>query len=237
MKNNLIRLNKYISNSGLCTRREADNYILNGRVSVDGKTITILGSKILTNSKVRVDGKLIVNKQFKYLLLNKPSDFDLNKNNNKNIFNLVKSSKVEELDTDEVINNDFLGLVVLSNDKSFNYEFVKSLNQKKQLFHIKLDKELYSENKEQIKKTNSKKIKISSIDYVSSSSNNEIGIELTTDSVSNIYKIFEKLDYKIVSLDRVLLANFSKKDLGRGKWRFIEKIELSNFSSFWGCPN
>ena len=232
MKNNLIRLNKYISNSGLCTRREADNYILNGRVSVDGKTITILGSKILTNSKVRVDGKLIVNKQFKYLLLNKPSDFDLNKNNNKNIFNLVKSSKVEELDTDEVINNDFLGLVVLSNDKSFNHEFVKSLNQKKQLFHIKLDKELCSENKEQIRKTNSKKIKISSIDYVSSSSKNEIGIELTTESVSNIYKIFEKLDYKIVSLDRVLLANFSKKDLGRGKWRFIEKIELSNFSSF-----
>jgi len=232
MKNNLIRLNKYISNSGMCTRREADNYILNGRVSVDGKTITILGSKILTNSKVRVDGKLIVNKQFKYLLLNKPSDFDLNKNNNKNIFNLVKSSKVEELDTDEVINNDFLGLVVLSNDKSFNHEFVKNLNQKKQLFHIKLDKELCSENKEQIRKNNSKKIKISSVDYVSSSSKNEIGIELTTESVSNIYKIFEKLDYKIVSLDRVLLDNFSKKDLGRGKWRFIEKIELSNFSSF-----
>ena len=232
MKNNLIRLNKYISNSGLCTRREADNYILNGRVSVDGKTISILGSKILTNSKVRVDGKLIVNKQFKYLLLNKPSDFDLNKNNNKNIFNLVKSSKVEELDTDEIINNDFLGLVVLSNDKSFNHEFLKSLNQKKQLFHIKLDNELCSENKEQIRKTNSKKIKISSIDYVSSSSKNEIGIELTTDSVSNIYNIFKKLDYKIVSLDRVLLANFSKKDLGRGKWRFIEKIELSNFSSF-----
>ena len=232
MKNNLIRLNKYISNSGLCTRREADNYILNGRVLVDGKTITILGSKILTNSKVRVDGKLIVNKQFKYLLLNKPSDFDLNKNNNKNIFNLVKSSKVEELDTDEVINNDFLGLVVLSNDKSFNHEFLKSLNQKKQLFHIKLDNELCSENKEQIRKTNSKKIKIYSIDYVSSSSKNEIGIELTTDSVSNIYNIFKKLDYKIVSLDRVLLANFSKKDLGRGKWRFIEKIELSNFSSF-----
>ena len=221
-----------MSNSGLCTRREADNYILNGRVSVDGKTITILGSKILTNSKVRVDGKLIVNKQFKYLLLNKPSDFDLNKNNNKNIFNLVKSSKVEELDTDEVINNDFLGLVVLSNDKSFNHEFLKSLNQKKQLFHIKLDNELCSENKEQIRKTNSKKIKIYSIDYVSSSSKNEIGIELTTDSVSNIYNIFKKLDYKIVSLDRVLLANFSKKDLGRGKWRFIEKIELSNFSSF-----
>ena len=232
MKNNLIRLNKYISNSGLCTRREADNYILNGRVSVDGKTITILGSKFLTNSKVRVDGKLIVNKQFKYLLLNKPSDFDLNKNNNKNIFNLVKSSKVEELDTDEVINNDFLGLVVLSNDKSFNHEFLKSLNQKKQLFHIKLDNELCSENKEQIRKTNSKKIKIYSIDYVSSSSKNEIGIELTTDTVSNIYNIFKKLDYKIVSLDRVLLANFSKKDLGRGKWRFIEKIELSNFSSF-----
>ena len=232
MKNNLIRLNKYISNSGLCTRREADNYILNGRVLVDGKTITILGSKILTNSKVRVDGKLIVNKQFKYLLLNKPSDFDLNKNNNKNIFNLVKSSKVEELDTDEVINNDFLGLVVLSNDKSFNHEFLKSLNQKKQLFHIKLDNELCSENKEQIRKTNSKKIKIYSIDYVSSSSKNEIGIELTTDSISNIYNIFKKLDYKIVSLDRVLLANFSKKDLGRGKWRFIEKIELSNFSSF-----
>jgi len=232
MKNNLIRLNKYISNSGLCTRREADNYILNGRVSVDGKTITILGSKILTNSKVRVDSKLIFNKEFKYLLLNKPSDFDLNKNNKKNIFNLVKSSKVEELATDEIIINDFLGLVILSNDKSFNHEFIKSINQKKQLFHIKLDNELCSENKDQIRKISSKKIKIFSIDYVSSSSKNEIGIELTTDSVTNIYKIFEKLNYKIVSLDRVLLANFSKKDLGRGKWRFIEKIELSNFSSF-----
>jgi len=228
----LIRLNKYISNSGLCTRREADNYILNGRVSVDGKTITILGSKILTNSKVRVDSKLIFNKEFKYLLLNKPSDFDLNKNNKKNIFNLVKSSKVEELATDEIIINDFLGLVILSNDKSFNHEFIKSINQKKQLFHIKLDNELCSENKDQIRKISSKKIKIFSIDYVSSSSKNEIGIELTTDSVTNIYKIFEKLNYKIVSLDRVLLANFSKKDLGRGKWRFIEKIELSNFSSF-----
>ena len=232
MKNNLIRLNKYISNSGLCTRREADNYILNGRVSVDGKIITILGSKILTNSKVRVDSKLIFNKEFKYLLLNKPSDFDLNKNNKKNIFNLVKSSKVEELATDEIIINDFLGLVILSNDKSFNHEFIKSINQKKQLFHIKLDNELCSENKDQIRKISSKKIKIFSIDYVSSSSKNEIGIELTTESITNIYKIFEKLNYKIVSLDRVLLANFSKKDLGRGKWRFIEKIELSNFSSF-----
>ncbi len=232
MKNNLIRLNKYISNSGLCTRREADNYILNGRVSVDGKIITILGSKILTNSKVRVDSKLIFNKEFKYLLLNKPSDFDLNKNNKKNIFNLVKSSKVEELATDEIIINDFLGLVILSNDKSFNHEFIKSINQKKQLFHIKLDNELCSENKDQIRKISSKKIKVFSIDYVSSSSKNEIGIELTTESVTNIYKIFEKLNYKIVSLDRVLLANFSKKDLGRGKWRFIEKIELSNFSSF-----
>lgn len=232
MKNNLIRLNKYISNSGLCTRREADNYILNGRVSVDGKIITILGSKILTKSKVRVDSKLIFNKEFKYLLLNKPSDFDLNKNNKKNIFNLVKSSKVEELATDEIIINDFLGLVILSNDKSFNHEFIKSINQKKQLFHIKLDNELCSENKDQIRKISSKKIKVFSIDYVSSSSKNEIGIELTTESVTNIYKIFEKLNYKIVSLDRVLLANFSKKDLGRGKWRFIEKIELSNFSSF-----
>ena len=232
MKNNLIRLNKYISNSGLCTRREADNYILNGRVSVDGKIITILGSKILTNSKVRVDSQLIFNKEFKYLLLNKPSDFDLNKNNKKNIFNLVKSSKVEELATDEIIINDFLGLVILSNDKSFNHEFIKSINQKKQLFHIKLDNELCSENKDQIRKISSKKIKVFSIDYVSSSSKNEIGIELTTESVTNIYKIFEKLNYKIVSLDRVLLANFSKKDLGRGKWRFIEKIELSNFSSF-----
>ena len=107
-----------------------------------------------------------------------------------------------------------------------------SINQKKQLFQIKLNNELCSENIDQIRKISSKKIKIFSIDYVSSLSKNEIGIELTTENVSNIYKIFEKLNHKILSLDRVLLANFSKKDLGRGKWRFIEKIELSNFSSF-----
>lgn len=232
MKSNLVRLNKFISNSGLCTRREADSYILNGRVSVNGNIISILGSKISTDSEVKIDNKLITNKQFKYILLNKPYDFDLNRNNKKNVFTLVKSSKVEELEIEEIIQNEFLGLVVMSNDKSFNKDFVKNLNKKKQLFHLKLDKELSSDHKKQIENTNSKKIKILSVDYVNFSSMNEIGVELTTASISNIYQIFENLNYRILSLDRVLLANLSKKELSRGKWRYINKIELINFNSF-----
>ncbi|MBL6649245.1 MAG: hypothetical protein ISP56_03175 [Flavobacteriaceae bacterium] len=232
MKSNLVRLNKFISNSGLCTRREADSYILNGRVSVNGNIISILGSKISTDSEVKIDNKLITNKQFKYILLNKPYDFDLNRNNKKNVFTLVKSSKVEELEIEEIIQNEFLGLVVMSNDKSFNKDFVKNLNKKKQLFHLKLDKELSSDHKKQIENINSKKIKILSVDYVNFSSMNEIGVELTTASISNIYQIFENLNYRILSLDRVLLANLSKKELSRGKWRYINKIELINFNSF-----
>jgi len=232
MKSNLVRLNKFISNSGLCTRREADSYILNGRVSVNGNIISILGSKISTDSEVKIDNKLITNKQFKYILLNKPYDFDLNRNNKKNVFTLVKSSKVEELEIEEIIQNEFLGLVVMSNDKSFNKDFVKNLNKKKQLFHLKLDKELSSDHKKQIENINSKKIKILSVDYVNFSSMNEIGVELTTASISNIYQIFENLNYRILSLDRVLFANLSKKELSRGKWRYINKIELINFNSF-----
>ena len=232
MKSNLVRLNKFISNSGLCTRREADSYILNGRVSVNGNIISILGSKISTDSEVKIDNKLITNKQFKYILLNKPYDFDLNRNNKKNVFTLVKSSKVEELEIEEIIQNEFLGLVVMSNDKSFIKDFVKNLNKKKQLFHLKLDKELSSDHKKQIENINSKKIKILSVDYVNFSSMNEIGVELTTASISNIYQIFENLNYRILSLDRVLLANLSKKELSRGKWRYINKIELINFNSF-----
>ena len=117
----MIRLNKYISNSGLCTRREADAYIVDGRVKVDKKIVKTLGYKVSFNAEVRVDNQIIVPYLYSYIVLNKPIDFKLKGENN--IYNLLNSSKIDNLIITEKNIDDLKGLVVFSNDIEFNKNF------------------------------------------------------------------------------------------------------------------
>ena len=225
----MIRLNKYISNSGLCTRREADTYIVDGRVKVDKKIVKTLGYKVLLNAEVRVDNQIIVPYLYSYIVLNKPIDFKLKGENN--IYNLLNSSKIDNLIITEKNIDDLKGLVVFSNDIEFNKNFRTFLTKIKQLFHVKFKNPISLENLHFLSKNKSKNLKIISVDFVNNTDNNEIGLELITDHYLNVIGLLKSLKNEIISIDRVLIDNISKKKLSRGKWRFLTDKELSNFKS------
>jgi len=225
----VIRLNKYISNSGLCTRREADAYIVDGRVKVDKKVVKTLGHKVSLNAEVRVDNQIIVPYLHSYIVLNKPIDFKLNGKNN--IYNLLSSSKIDNLILTEKNIDDLKGLVVFSNDIEFNKNFRTFLTKINQLFHIKFNNPISLENLDFLKKNKSKNLKIISVDFVNNTSKNEIGLEIISDNYLNVISLLKSLNNDILSIDRVLIDNISKKKLSRGKWRLLTDIELSNFKS------
>lgn len=233
MEIQLVRLNKYISNSGLCTRREADDYIQSGRVFVNNKLVEKLGLKISLNDEVKVDGDLIYPYKFHYLLLNKPLDFDFNISGKKNVLHLMSSLNAVNLRPIQPTVKQFSGLVLISNDNQFNNNISKRFNSFKQLFHIRLKNVISIEDLHSIKNSpNSKNIEIISIDFVTDGLQNELGLEVSSGKQSSILNLFEKYNHKVISIDRVLLAGLSKKDLPRGKWRTLKKQELVNLNSF-----
>jgi 23S rRNA pseudouridine2605 synthase len=233
MESQLVRLNKYISNSGLCTRREADDYIQSGRVFVNNKLVEKLGLKISLNDEVKVDGDLIYPYKFHYLLLNKPLNFDFNISGKKNVLHLMSSLNAVNLRPIQPTVKQFSGLVLISNDNQFNNNISKRFNSFKQLFHIRLKNVISIEDLHSIKNSpNSKNIEIISIDFVTDGLQNELGLEVSSGKQSSILNLFEKYNHKVISIDRVLLAGLSKKDLPRGKWRTLKKQELVNLNSF-----
>ena len=233
MENQLVRLNKYVSNSGLCTRREADNYIQSGRVSVNNKLVEKLGSKISVNDEVKVDGNLIFPYNFHYLLLNMPIDFDFNHSVKKNALNLMSSLNTSNLSPIQATVKQFSGLVLISNDTRFNNSISEKFNSFKQLFQIKLKNVISNEDLNSIKNSlDSRNIEIISINFITNGLKNELGLEVRAGRMSSIVNLFEKYNHKVISIDRVMLFGLTKKDLPRGKWRPLKKQELINLNSF-----
>ena len=233
MESQLVRLNKYISNSGLCTRREADYYIQSGRVFVNNKLVEKLGLKISLNDEVKVYVDLIYPYKFHYFLLNKPLDFDFNISGKKNVLHLMSSLNAVNLRPIQPTVKQFSGLVLISNDNQFNNNISKRFNSFKQLFHIRLKNVISIEDLHSIKNSpNSKNIEIISIDFVTDGLQNELCLEVSSGKQSSILNLFEKYNHKVISIDRVLLAWLSKKDLPRGKWITLKKQELVNLNSF-----
>ena len=232
----LVRLNKFIANSGKCNRREADEYISQGRVSVNNKIIVRLGSKVSLKDCVKLDGRKVFPIKMQYIILNKPKGFHCisSKTNSKTIFSLLSSIK----EKNRIISLDFLkenhtGLIILSNDAEFIIQINAKKNLIKQIFHLKLDVDFLQKDLNNIKDLDvNDKLKIKSINYVDGANKNEIGIELSIHNIKDLEKLLLDFNYKIISLDRVLFSNFTKKDLSRGQWRNITKQELINLKSF-----
>jgi len=233
MEIKLVRLNKYVSNSGLCTRREADDYISSGRVSVNNELVVKLGSKVSLDDEVKVDGKIIFPYDFQYLLLNKPLDFDFNISGKKNVLNLLSSLNAVNLTPTQITVKQFSGLVLISNDNDFNNIISKKFGSFKQLFEIKLRDNISNEDLNSIKNSSdSNNIEIISINYVNDGLKNELGLEVRASRMSSIVNLFEKYNHKVISIDRVIIAGLSKKELPRGKWRLLKKQEVVNLNSF-----
>lgn len=231
----LIRLNKYISQSGLCSRRSADQFIISGKVKVNNKLCKELGTKVCIDDKVTVNNKLIKPERNTYILLNKPKDYiSTNKDthNRKIVFDLIKGVN-ERLFSVGRLDRKTTGLLLLTNDGNIAKKLTHPSHKIKKIYSVTLEKNISETEINQINKgliIDDELIKVDSIKRLEK--NNEVGIEIHIGKNRIVRKIFENIDHKILKLDRVLFGPFTKKDLPRGKWRKLKEQEIRNLKNF-----
>lgn len=228
-----IRLNKYIGNSGICSRREADTYIATGLITVNGKIINEMGYKVKISDDVRFDGRRINPEPNTYVLLNKPKGFATTDSNAKGmtVMDLVANATTSKIKPFGRLGRNATGLLLFTNDDEFVQKFTKKGITR--LFHIELDKNLKAEHIKKIKEgltIEGKEIAVDEISYVDNSPKSEVGLKIKHTGNSVIRTIFEHLGYDVVRVDCVTLGPLTKKDLPRGRWRHLTEKELSMFS-------
>lgn len=228
-----IRLNKYVANSGVCSRREADTYIAAGLVTVNGKIINEMGYKVQLVDDVRFDGRRLNPEPNTYVLLNKPKGFSTTDSNAKGmtVMDLVANATTAKIKPFGRLGRNATGLLLFTNDDEFVQKFSKKGIAR--LFHIELDKNLKAEHLKKIKEgltIEGVEITIDEISYVDNSPKSEIGLKIKHTGNSIIRTIFEHLGYDVVRVDCVTLGPLTKKDLPRGRWRTLTEKELSLFS-------
>ena len=228
-----IRLNKYIANSGVCSRREADMYIATGQVSVNGEIINEMGYKVKLEDDVRFDGSRINPEAKAYVLLNKPKGFSVTTSNEKGmtVMDLVAPATKSRIQPIGRLGRNATGLLLFTNDEKLMQKLTNSKAGLPRLFHIELDKNLKGEDLEKIAKgiiVEGKKIFVEDISYVNGSPKKEIGLKIRNVGNSVIRTIFEHLDYQVVRVDCVTIASLTKKDLPRGKYKHLSQQEINN---------
>ncbi len=230
----LIRLNKYIANAGICSRREADKLIESGAVTVNGKIISELGYKVNPADIVAYGGTPIKREKNVYVLLNKPKDYITTLDDpegRKTVMELVKNAGRERIFPVGRLDRNTTGLLLLTNDGELTARLTHPKYEVKKVYHVHLNKTLKREDMQRIAdgiELEDGFIKADAIDYVGDGSDKkEIGIELHSGKNRIVRRIFETLDYEVVRLDRVVFAGLTKKDLQRGRWRFLTEKEVS----------
>lgn len=230
----LIRLNKYVSNSGVCSRREADVLIAAGSVTVNGEPVTEMGHKVKRNDEVRFDGRLLDPVKKEYVLLNKPKDFTTqgrNEHGNRTAIGLISKASKAELKPVGKMGKDATGLLLFTNDGELTKRLNSPKNGLRKIFHIELSKPLRSADLKKIQEgltVDGKVVKVQEASYVDNAPKTQIGIELFSSRSKIVPRIFETLGYDILKIDRVVFANLTKKDLPRGHWRYLTEQEIIN---------
>lgn len=227
-----IRLNKYIANSGVCSRREADMYIATGQVSVNGKVIDQMGYKVQPGDEVKFDGARIQPDPNTYVLLNKPKGFATTTSNEKGntVMDLVANSTKARIKPIGRLGRNATGLLLFTNDAETVAKFTNSPKAPARLFHIELDKNLKADDLRTIKegfKIDGKEIIVEDISYVDKAPKKEVGLKIKHTGTSIIRTVFEHFGYQVVRVDCVTIGNLTKKDLSRGRWRHLTEQEVS----------
>jgi 23S rRNA pseudouridine2605 synthase len=228
----LVRLNKYLSNAGICSRREADAFIAAGVVKVNGEIITQLGYKISPGDKVQFGGDSVHKEKSVYILLNKPRGYITtcdDPQERDTVLDLVQGVKERVYPVGRLDRNTS-GLLLLTNDGDLAKTLMHPRYNVAKIYNVVLDKPLTPDDIEKIRKGIGLEdgfIKVDAIEYVEGAdSRNEIGVEIHSGKNRIIRRIFESLGYRVDKLDRVLYASLTKKNLPRGKWRFLEENEV-----------
>jgi 23S rRNA pseudouridine2605 synthase len=227
-----IRLNKYIANSGICSRRDADVHIATGLVSVNGKVVTEMGYKVKLEDDVRYDGARINPEKKAYVLLNKPKGFatTTSESKGKTVMDLVANATSSRIKPIGRLGRNATGLLFFTNDDTIVKKFTNSKNGIIRLFHIELDKNLKFEDLKKIQeglKIEGEQIFIEEISYIDGASKKEVGLKLKQTGNNVIRTIFEHLKYELVRLDCVAIAHLTKKDIPRGHWKHLTEQEIN----------
>lgn len=228
-----IRLNKFIANSGICSRREADTYISTGLVTVNGKVINEMGYKVQPDDDVRFDGRRITPEPNVYILLNKPKGFATTESKSKGhtVMDLVAKATTAKIRPFGRLGRNSTGLLLFTNDDKFVQKFSKKGLER--LFHIVLDKNLKMEHLKKIASglnVDGKEIQVEEIDYVEKAGKNEVGLKIKHTGNSIIRTIFESLGYSVIQMDCVTIGPLTKKDLPRGNYRVLTEHEINLFN-------
>lgn len=231
---NEIRLNKFISNAGICSRREADTYIKSGSVTVNGKVITEMGYKVKLTDEVRFDGTTISPESKRYVLLNKPKNFITTMDDERGrntVMDLVANAAKERIYPVGRLDRNTTGLLLFTNDGELAKKLTHPKHNVRKLYHASLDKKLKMEDLVKISENfmlEGKMVYVDAISYIENQPKTEIGIEIHSGRNRIVRKIFEHFGYKVIKLDRVIFAGLTKKNLPRGHWRQLTEQEIIN---------
>jgi 23S rRNA pseudouridine2605 synthase len=236
----LIRLNRFIANSGICSRRKADEIITSGVVSVNGETVTELGTKVNPAvDQVRYNGELLKREKMVYVLLNKPKDYITTTDDpleRKTVMELISKATNERIYPVGRLDRNTTGLLLLTNDGDLADKLSHPKNSISKIYNVELNKNLTQGDFNKIAfgvELEDGLIKPDEVRYVTGGAKNEVGIQIHSGKNRIVRRIFESLGYEVVKLDRVIYANLTKKDLTRGRWRYLtekEVIQLKHFT-------
>lgn len=231
--NEEIRLNKFLSNAGICSRREADELITAGVVTVNGNPVSELGTKILRGDRVMIHDQLVSPDKRVYLLLNKPKDCVTTSDDpfaKTTVMDLVKSACTERIYPVGRLDRNTTGVLLLTNDGDLAAKLTHPKYNKKKIYQVVLDKELQQEDFDKMLagiELDDGEIKADSLNYIDEEDKKKVGIEIHSGRNRIVRRFFEALGYRVLRLDRVYFAGLTKKNLRRGQWRFLSEREVS----------
>ena len=228
-----VRLNKYIANSGICSRREADNFILAGVVTVNGEVVTELGTKININTDdVRFNGERLKGEAKVYIVMNKPKGYVTTASDphaDKTVMDLLKNCPARVFPVGRLDKNT-TGVLMFTNDGEIAEKLTHPSYDKKKIYQVSLDNKLKREDFEQIisgVELNDGVIAADELEYIEEDDHRKLGIEIHSGKNRIVRRIFESLGYEVKALDRVYFAGLTKKGLKRGEWRFLTEGEIN----------
>lgn len=227
-----VRLNKYLANAGICSRREADEFIQAGVVSVNGQVVTELGTKVLRTDDIRFHDQKVSMEKKVYVLLNKPKDCVTTSDDpqqRKTVMDLVKNACPERIYPVGRLDRNTTGVLLLTNDGDLASKLTHPKFLKKKIYHVFLDKKVTAHDMQQIATgitLEDGEVHADAIEYASATDKSQVGIEIHSGKNRIVRRIFDSLGYRVVKLDRVLFAGLTKKNLRRGDWRFLTEKEV-----------
>ena len=238
--NEPLRLNKFLANAGICSRREADEFIQAGVVTVNGEVVTELGTKIKRTDEIKFHDQPVNLEKKVYVLLNKPKDCVTTSDDpqqRKTVMDLVKNVCPERIYPVGRLDRNTTGVLLLTNDGDLASKLTHPKFLKKKVYHVYLDKNVTAHDMQQIAQgieLEDGEIHADAIEYASDTDKSQVGIEIHSGKNRIVRRIFEHLGYRVVKLDRVQFAGLTKKNLRRGDWRFLteKEVEMLRMGAF-----